>query len=81
MYREQSYSIERAYTDLANAIILQAVKDYRAALRRLAKHPFSSMALSAKEELERFFRSDWFELLTNIDAEMLITKLKAEVAA
>ena len=81
MCREQSYSIERAYTNLTNAIILQAVRDYKSALRRLAKHPFSSMALSAKEELERFFRSDWFELLTNIDPEMLITKLEAEVVA
>jgi hypothetical protein len=38
------------------------------------------MALSAKQEVERFFRSDWFEVLTNIDPEMLIRKLNAEVA-
>lgn len=28
-----------AFEKLANAIILQAVKDYRFALKRLAKHP------------------------------------------
>ncbi|AHM55826.1 hypothetical protein EAL2_c05240 [Peptoclostridium acidaminophilum DSM 3953] len=75
-----NYHTEDEYTKLANAIILQAVKDYRDALRRLAKHPYNNMALSEKQEVERFFRSDWFEVLTSIDPEMLIRKLNAEVA-
>jgi hypothetical protein len=71
--------VEDGYTRLANAIILQAVKDYRLALRRLKKHPHNRIALSAKRSVERFFRSDWFEVLSSIDPEMLIRNLKAEV--
>ena len=71
---------ENGYSQLANAIVLQAVKDYRNALERLIKHPHNSMALSAKQEVERFFHSNWFTILTNIDPEMLIQKLNAEVA-
>jgi len=69
-----------AYERLANAIILQAVKDYRVALRRLKTHPHNKVALSAKRSVERFFRSNWFEVLTSIEPETLIRKLKAEVA-
>ena len=55
------------YQELANAIVLQAVKDYRLHdnEQELAK-------------IERFFRSDWFSVLTNIDPEILITKLRKE---
>jgi hypothetical protein len=52
---------------LANAIVLQAVKDYRAALRTLKKSPSSYSARSQKEVLEKFFRSDWYLLLTDLD--------------
>ena len=37
------------YEDLANAIVLTAVKDYRAALRKLNKHPRNQAALNTKE--------------------------------
>jgi hypothetical protein len=67
------------YEGLANAIILQAVKDYRNALKRLKKHPRSDTALYTKREVERFFRSDWYTSLTTVDPEMLILKLNEEV--
>ena len=47
----------------------------------LAKHPFSNMALSAKEDLEEFFHSDWFKFLSDIDPEVLITKINTGVVA
>ena len=55
------------YQELANAIVLQAVKDYRLHddEQELAR-------------IERFFRSDWFSVLTNVDPEILITKLRKE---
>ncbi len=68
------------YENLANAIILQAVKDYRNDLKRLAKHPFNSAALAEKREIERFFHSVWFAVLTSIDPELLIRRLCEEVA-
>ena len=52
---------------LANAIVLQAVCDYRAMER---EHDLIAM--------ERFFRSDWFGMLTNLDPEYLISKLREE---
>ena len=59
------------YQELANAIILQAVSDYRKALKCDAR--------GVKRECVRFFRSEWFNSLTNLNGEMLIQKLKAEV--
>ncbi|WP_350343242.1 hypothetical protein PRVXH_002310 [Proteinivorax hydrogeniformans] len=55
------------YETLANAIILQSVKDYRA-----SKHP------SNRASIERFFRSGWFRVLTSIDGEKLIADLRRE---
>lgn len=67
------------YERLANAIIIQAAKDYRAALRRLRRKPNIKDAKAEKESIERFFRSDWFRTLTEVDGEMLIRKLNEEV--
>jgi hypothetical protein len=71
---------ERTVKALANAIIVQAAKDYRDALRRLNRHPNSFSELDAKMEIERFLRSDWFTMLTKVDPEMLITRLNKEVS-
>lgn len=59
------------YKELANAIILQVVKDYRKALKHDER--------GRKREIERFFRSEYFTVLTNISGEMMIQKLRAEV--
>ena len=69
------------YIELANAIILQAVKDYRGALKALKNRPRSETAKISKQEVERFFRSDWYLQLTSLDPEMLMQKLKEEVSA
>jgi hypothetical protein len=69
------------YENLANAIILQAVKDYRVALKCLKVNPRNKTALADKEEIERFFRSGWFSVLTSVDGEMLIRSLQMEVDA
>lgn len=69
------------YENLANAIILQAVKDYRMALKCLKANPKNRTALADKDEIERFFRSQWFTVLTSVDGEMLIRSLTMEVDA
>lgn len=66
------------YENLANAIILQAVKDYRQALKALSRNPRSRDSASVKNEVERFFRSQWFSALTSVDGNMLIRKLREE---
>ena len=67
------------YQNLANAIILMAVKDYRDALKKLKKRPRYGPAHDIKNEVERFFRSDWYRELTSVDGNILIKKLKSEV--
>ena len=69
------------YKELTNAIILQAVKDYRGALKILKKRPRSETAKITKQEVERFFRSDWYQHLTSVNPEMLMQKLNEEVSA
>lgn len=75
----QSNITNDPYTGLANAIILQAVKDYRSALKKMSRARNNKDAKNMKEEVERFFRSGWFGMLTQIDPEMLIRKLQEEV--
>ena len=71
--------MDELYEKLANAIILQAVKDYRNALKRLKKHSSRDTDLFMKKEVEQFFRSKWYASLTTLDPEMLIRKLNEEV--
>lgn len=67
------------YEDLANAIILQAVKDYRMALKSLKANSRNRTARADKAEIERFFRSQWYSALTDVNGEMLIHSLQKEV--
>lgn len=67
------------YENLANAIVIQAVKDYRDILVRLKKKPNNKEAMIDAMECERFFRSDWFQTLTSVDGEFLIQKLRKEM--
>ena len=69
------------YEELANAIILCAANDYRAALKGLKANPRDRTAMADKEQIERFFRSGWFSVLTSVDGEMLIRSLQMEVDA
>lgn len=71
-------SSTKNYENLANAIILQAVRDYRTALKCLKLNPNNRNALADKEEIERFFRSKWYSILTSVDGEMLIRSLNEE---
>ena len=53
------------YENLANAIILQAAKDYRLTDDE-----------QQLQEIERFFRSGWYETLTDLDGEYLMTGVR-----
>ena len=73
------------YENLANAIVLRAVEDYRDALTVLEHDPRSRESLSEKASIERFFRSGWYGTLTDLDGEYLMTgvrrMVRMEVAA
>lgn len=68
-----------SYTELANAIIIQAVKDYRKALKTLKRYPHYEPARAMVAEVEEFFRSDWYRVLTSVDGDMLIRKIRREI--
>lgn len=67
---------EEGIENLTNAIILQAVKDYRKALKGFSLNGKSSTAVIV--DCERFFRSDWYRQLTNVDGEYLMTTIRKE---
>ena len=67
-----------SWENLANAIILQAVKDYREARKKLKKRPKNEDAKLMVSDCEAFFRSEWFMALTRIDGEQLLKKLREE---
>ena len=68
---ENNTTIINPYQLLAEAIILRAVDDYRKALKYDHR--------GIKRNCEKFFRSEWFSILTNLDGETLIKRLRAEV--
>lgn len=67
------------FQDLANAILIQAAKDYRFYRKRLQRHPDDTWTESQIRELERFFKSSWADLLVgDMDADYILRKLKEE---
>lgn len=62
--------IQQAYENLANAIIIQAVDNYREALETEDKHDILA--------LENFFLSNWYSILTNVPGELIIEKIRKE---
>ena len=60
-----SESINRAYEDLANAIIIQAVKDIR-----------NGNCYSRRAKM--FLRSEWCRDLSKVDGRMIIKRLEDE---
>ncbi len=67
------------YESLANAIVMQAVKDYRITLLHLQKKPDNKDYQSEVASLKRFFRSGWYDELTSLNAEYLIRRINEEV--
>lgn len=67
--------IDSAYQDLANAIIKKAVDDYRRAIDGTGEGQSPTKVI---REVEKFFRSQYFEALTGVKGEFLIEKLRQE---
>jgi len=66
--------------DLANAIIRQAVHDYRRAAKILRKHPNNADAQNTQKEVADFLRSPWCEILTMLNGELFLKRLIKEAA-
>lgn len=66
------------YNVLANEIVLQAVRDYRYARNKLRKRNKNVKLKLVLKECENFFKSKWFNVLTQIDGKELLKKLQEE---
>lgn len=64
---------------MANAIIVSAVEDYKAVLLRVKRRPDSKGAKEDVKRLEKFFHSEWYELLTDLDSSYLLRKVREMV--
>ena len=71
--------MDENYQNLANAIILQAVKDFRAAYRRLKRFPNDRAAGSEVRDITKFFCSQYFEALSTLDGPALLQKIIDEM--
>lgn len=70
---------DRAYQDVANAIIIKAVDDYRNALNGVSYDGRLSPE-KVIERLEKFFYSKYFHILTKVKPAYLIEQLRKEHA-
>lgn len=68
------------YQNLANAIIIQAVKDFRSYAKVARKNGYGSkQAINEMRKIVEFIKSPWFRTLSDIDPGYLLEKLKEEV--
>ena len=68
--------MQDGYENLANAIVIQACNDYRNALDGTGYSYKSPQAVI--KELEKFFHSSYFRMLTKVKGEYLIERLRQE---
>ena len=64
------------YQALALAIVAQALKDYQKVKHYLEKHPGCEWAKTEMREIEFFFQSDWFDLLSSLNPEIIMKLLQ-----
>ena len=67
--------IDTCYNSLCLAIVEQAVKDYKKALKAEMKCGDQN-ARRAIRELETFFKSDWFAEISSLDGRLLIKNVR-----
>ena len=63
---------------LYNAIILQAVKDFRSARRRMQRQAGDKAAIKTIREVSRFFHSRYFKVLSRVDGPTILRRLSEE---
>lgn len=71
--------LQENWENLANAIIVCAVKDYVNAYRRILRHPDNVSAQEEVTQLELFFFGAWYAKLTDLDPHYLLNRVKEEL--
>ena len=71
---------DNPYANLANAIVLQAVKDFRNCITVVKRNGRNKeQAIREMRKIVEFIKSPWFRVLTNLDPQVLLEKLEEEV--
>ena len=70
---------DEGYHALAQAIILQAIKDFKPAYLRLKNRPDDKAATARVKEITQFFCSDYFCLLSDADGPTLLKRLMKKI--
>lgn len=71
---------DNLYASLANAIVLQAVKDFRKCIKVVKRNGRNKeQAIKEMRKIVEFIKSPWFRVLTNLDPQILLKKLEEEV--
>jgi len=78
---DESENERSPYEDLCNSIIVQASEDYtRCLVKLMTKKEDTDYIIhqyhSDKRNIEKFFRSEFYKTLTNVDGEYLISELQ-----
>ena len=68
--------MDEAYEKLAAAIVVQAAKDYKAALRQEARGKATPSTQGTIIECELFFKSQCFEALSDLDGPVLMARIR-----
>lgn len=69
---------KEAYKNLANAIILSAVNDYKKLLIKYKKNP-TRYTFRQLKYIENFFKSDYCNSLTKLNTEQLILDIRRSI--
>ena len=69
MYVDKEF-LGAGYDALANAIIIQACKDYRRAIE--------SFNIYEMKQIRHFFHSQWFKMLSEVDGDYIIERIERE---
>lgn len=70
------------WRELANAIILQAVDDYKTAVKRKRRTSNQTLIDTCEaiiEEVVDFFHSEWFSTLTDADPSTILEELNKDI--
>lgn len=70
--------MHKQFENLANAIIVRAVKDYKENIEGLKNDPENIRLLVEKKKLENFFYSEWYHCLSDADPNYILERIRNE---
>ena len=69
---------DEAYNELANAIITEAVKDYKWHVKRIISGKGKDTDYNEISKIEMFIKSEYFRSLTKVDPQVIMEYLEKQ---